>query len=291
MWIITYRKNNTFNDVLLKQIILRNEEELLQIRMFRVKLIKELLKTWLVKESIELKDNSDQTFFDEFDELWPWLKYFTKFNKKWEISISFDKIKEEHGLITIWRKKFYIQDPKNIGIFLGITILKWIVEFYSVQWFNKYLRAWHNWELEEEDMEFLFINFQIEEIEKIRNELLESDSKEFINNYDFRLWQLYINGERFRLGEKAKKASAILVLLSEYFETYKVRSKITSEELKSFLRENRKRYPSLNEEDLEIEKLRTWFFRTFEDTLRKKYKFNNILGRDKEHVFLLGKVL
>lgn len=289
-WIITYRKNNTFNDDLLGQMILRNEDELLQVRMFRVKLIKELLKTWLVKESVELKDNNDQTFFDEFDDLWPWLKYFTKFNNKWEISISFDKIKEENWLITIWRKKFYIQDPKNIWIFLGITILKWIVEFYSVQWFNKYLRAWYNWELEEEDMEFLFINFQIAEIEKIRKELLDSDTKKTIQNYDFRLWKLYINGERFQLNEKAIKASSILLLLSEYFETYKGRSMVRSDELKIFLSENKKRYPSLTEDDLEIEKLRTGFFRTFEDKLHEKYKFNNILGRDKEHVILLGKV-
>ncbi len=290
-WIITHRKNNTFNDGLLKQMILRNEEELLQVRMFRVKLIKELLKTWLVKESTELKDNSDQTFFNEFDELWPWLKYFTKFNKKWEISISFDKIKEEHGLITIWKKKFYIENPQNIAIFLGVAILKGVVEFYGVQWFNKYLRAWHNWELEEEDMELLFINFQVNEIEKIRKELLDSDAKEIIKNHDFKSWRLYINWENFQLSDKAKQASSILVLLSEYFETYKGRFKVTSEELKNFLRENKKRYPSLTEDDLEIEKLRTWFFRTFEDTLHKKYKFNNILGRDKEHVFQLGKVL
>lgn len=287
--IVTYKKNNTFNDELLNRMILRNEDELLQIRIFRVKLIKELLKIWLIKESEKLKDWNDQTFFDEFDEFWPGLKYFTKFNNKWEISISFDRIKQENWLIIIWEKKFYIQDPKNLTIFLWVAILKWAVESYGVPWFNKYLRAWHNWEIEEEDIEFIFINFQITEIEKIRKELLESDTKELIRNFDFRWWNLYINWDKFQFSNKATKASIILPFLSKYFETYKWKSLVTEENLKLFFKENTKRFPSLIERDLEIEILRTWFFRTFESNILKKYKFNSILGIEKEHLVLVGK--
>ena len=138
-------------------------------------------------------------------------------------------------------------------------------------------------------MEFIFINFKITQIEKIRQELLESNLKDPIRNFDFRWWELRINGEKFQFNANATKASTILPFICEYFEMYKLKTRASTKDLQIFLKENIKRFPSLSEQDLEIETLRTWFLRTFETNLLKKYKFNNILGRDKEHLVLIGK--
>lgn len=206
--------------------------------------------------------------------------------------MSFDKIKQDWGKLTIWRKTYYIQDPNNFVIFLSIHVLKGIVEIYGIPSFNRILRAYLSGELEDEDEEILIFSWDIWKIEKLKNILETWDDKEIITKIDLRKWKLYINNneKNFQLWKNATSAKAVLEFLCFYFEESV--SKNPSEwDLKAYYKRNKERFSMIKEKSITMEWLRTWFLVTFETALLKMYSYNNIFEKDSSHIVLNEKLL
>ncbi len=293
-WLISYMKKNRFNERMLHQIVHIDKEELLMIRGQRYKFTKILLDSWLIKIAEQKQENNVETFLDNFNDFEKWLKWFTKKDQNWEISISFEKVIMESGEIKIWRKRFYIQDPKNILLFIYCFLLKWLVEHYGIAGFNWILRSYMKGGLEDEDYEMIFIHFVVKDIIALKHILETGDNKKNITSFDFRKGELFINNNSlpFCFGKNATASIKILQFLCYYFEEIwitKNEKKVTEWELRLYLKQNRGRFIGISDADINLERIRTGFLRTFENNILKTYKNNNILGKDKSHLILIGK--
>lgn len=244
-----YKKTDMFSPELTDKINVNNPTIIANISLGRRGFITKLIQEWIIED---LKVSEEKVFWRMED-----MKDFIKWEKRWEYKIDTSALVVSNTEYWIWKDiRPLTQD--NVGGYALIKFLQQFIPEYGEDELNRQLN------LDDSYKKMLFYKCDRDEIEKLMNQLKTWQNKKILKKIRFQNNLAYINNMKYTF--QKDKAWYFFWLIAQYFSENPHEDSVSTSDLQDIHIE-RENKTSISFWD----SLRTWYIKTLNDRIYKKY--------------------